>query len=217
MRCGSRHRVPLSWPPPPSLFIVALFPILCPAGVCVALRTWPQSFVRHSLTTTASTRTTPQQRSRSQRQLQRRLPRLLPLMTQLTQRALPRPRDRQAVRVQPRTSRQLQTRPRPAKIRQHRTGAGTPSAALTHATCCQVCHSLFHHSTAEHTVFTPIRDGGCRSAASADPNDPASQPPHGSDVFIGGIPKELTDEQLREFASPAGEVRTRLPALRTRR
>ena len=48
---------------------------------------------------------------------------------------------------------------------------------------------------------------GYRGAAATDPNDPANQPAHGSDVFIGGIPKELTDEQLREFASPAGEVR----------
>ena len=47
---------------------------------------------------------------------------------------------------------------------------------------------------------------GCRAPVSTDPNDPANQPAHGSDVFIGGIPKELTDEQLREFASPAGEV-----------
>lgn len=36
--------------------------------------------------------------------------------------------------------------------------------------------------------------------------DPLNLPPHGTEVFVGGIHRSTTDEQLREFASEAGEV-----------
>jgi len=38
--------------------------------------------------------------------------------------------------------------------------------------------------------------------------DPLEEPPHGSEVFVGGIPKTstVTDEQLLEFATEGGEV-----------
>lgn len=39
-----------------------------------------------------------------------------------------------------------------------------------------------------------------------DPSDPLHDPPFGSECFIGGLPKGLTEEQLLEFATPAGEV-----------
>lgn len=47
-----------------------------------------------------------------------------------------------------------------------------------------------------------------RSAAwpfcSAD--DPMAQPPHGTEVFVGGVPRTATEEQLSVFASEVGEV-----------
>ncbi|CAO2814471.1 unnamed protein product [Amaranthus hypochondriacus] len=33
-----------------------------------------------------------------------------------------------------------------------------------------------------------------------------SLPPHGSEVFIGGLPKDVTDEDLRELCEPIGEI-----------
>ena len=121
-----------SFAPTPCLHILRSSSAL-PVLLCAP---WAQAPVRGSLTTTASTRTMPRQRSWPQRQLQRRLPRVLPLMAQLIQTACLRPRERQPVRVQRRTSQQLQMCPLRARIRQQRTGARTLSAALTHTTCC---------------------------------------------------------------------------------
>lgn len=36
--------------------------------------------------------------------------------------------------------------------------------------------------------------------------DPLSLPPHGTEVFIGGLPRTITEQQLRDFASEAGDV-----------
>lgn len=36
--------------------------------------------------------------------------------------------------------------------------------------------------------------------------DPLSLPPHGTEVFIGGLPRNITEQQLRDFASEAGDV-----------
>lgn len=36
--------------------------------------------------------------------------------------------------------------------------------------------------------------------------DPLSLPPHGTEVFIGGLPRSCTEDELREFASKAGDV-----------
>lgn len=36
--------------------------------------------------------------------------------------------------------------------------------------------------------------------------DPLSLPPHGTEVFIGGLPRAITEQQLRDFASEAGDV-----------
>lgn len=36
--------------------------------------------------------------------------------------------------------------------------------------------------------------------------DPLSLPPHGTEVFVGGLPKTLGEQQLRDFASEAGDV-----------
>ncbi len=38
------------------------------------------------------------------------------------------------------------------------------------------------------------------------PDDPMAQPPHGTEVFVGGIPRAATEEQLREWAGAVGEV-----------
>jgi heterogeneous nuclear ribonucleoprotein R len=31
-------------------------------------------------------------------------------------------------------------------------------------------------------------------------------PPHGSEVFIGGLPRDITEEDLRELCEPFGEI-----------
>ncbi|KAL4857414.1 Phototropin-1B [Chlorella vulgaris] len=36
--------------------------------------------------------------------------------------------------------------------------------------------------------------------------DPMSLPPHGTEVFIGGLPRTITEQQLRDFASEVGDV-----------
>ena len=46
----------------------------------------------------------------------------------------------------------------------------------------------------------------CRIGDPDDPADPLHDPPFGSECFIGGLPKELTEEQLIEFGTPAGKV-----------
>jgi hypothetical protein len=33
-----------------------------------------------------------------------------------------------------------------------------------------------------------------------------AQPPHGTEVFVGGVPRAATEAQLREFAEALGEV-----------
>eukprot|EP00854_Cymbomonas_tetramitiformis_P020395 gene20395-24428_t len=44
-------------------------------------------------------------------------------------------------------------------------------------------------------------------AEATDPaDDPLKKPPHSSEVFIGGIPRSLTDEELEEICKPLGEV-----------
>jgi heterogeneous nuclear ribonucleoprotein R len=43
-------------------------------------------------------------------------------------------------------------------------------------------------------------------ALAAGDQGPTSLPPHGSEVFIGGLDKSCTEDQLREFATEAGEV-----------
>ena len=42
------------------------------------------------------------------------------------------------------------------------------------------------------------------SLCSAD--DPMAQPPHGTEVFVGGVPRVATEQQLTAFASEVGEV-----------
>lgn len=39
--------------------------------------------------------------------------------------------------------------------------------------------------------------------------DPLSLPPHGTELFIGGVPRGATEDELRQFAEQAGEVRGR--------
>ncbi|CAK0783223.1 hypothetical protein CVIRNUC_006422 [Coccomyxa viridis] len=45
---------------------------------------------------------------------------------------------------------------------------------------------------------------GTGGTLSAD--DPMAQPPHGTEVFVGGVPRMATEEQLTVFASEVGEV-----------
>ena len=37
-------------------------------------------------------------------------------------------------------------------------------------------------------------------------DDPMAQPPHGTEVFVGGVPRTATEEQLKALASEIGEV-----------
>ncbi|GAB4820056.1 hypothetical protein N2152v2_007102 [Parachlorella kessleri] len=39
-----------------------------------------------------------------------------------------------------------------------------------------------------------------------DLEDPLSLPPHGTEIFIGGLPRAVTDGELHDFAAQAGEV-----------
>lgn len=48
---------------------------------------------------------------------------------------------------------------------------------------------------------------GEASAAQPEVEDPLSLPPHGAEVFMGGVPRAASEEEIREFASEAGEVR----------
>lgn len=45
-----------------------------------------------------------------------------------------------------------------------------------------------------------------RSLHARSPDDPMAQPPHGTEVFMGGIPRTATEEQLADFAKEVGEV-----------
>ena len=55
------------------------------------------------------------------------------------------------------------------------------------------------------------------AAAQLEVEDPLSLPPHGAEVFMGGIPRGASEEEIREFASEAGEVRESSAQLRSRR
>jgi RNA recognition motif. (a.k.a. RRM, RBD, or RNP domain) len=48
----------------------------------------------------------------------------------------------------------------------------------------------------------------CRVAAAATgaPADPLSEPPHGTEVFVGGMPRTATEAQLHEFLEAVGEL-----------
>lgn len=37
--------------------------------------------------------------------------------------------------------------------------------------------------------------------------DPMKLPPHGTEVFVGGLPRHATADQIKEWASQVGEVR----------
>lgn len=37
-------------------------------------------------------------------------------------------------------------------------------------------------------------------------DDMLALPPHGSEVFIGGLPRDITEEDLRELCEPLGEI-----------
>ena len=44
------------------------------------------------------------------------------------------------------------------------------------------------------------------SVHACSPDDPMAQPPHGTEVFLGGVPRTATEEQLAGFAGEVGEV-----------
>ncbi|KAK9837452.1 hypothetical protein WJX81_003692 [Elliptochloris bilobata] len=44
------------------------------------------------------------------------------------------------------------------------------------------------------------------AATCTDPDDPLSLPPHGTEVFVGGVPRTATEAQLAALASETGEV-----------
>lgn len=48
--------------------------------------------------------------------------------------------------------------------------------------------------------------GWCWDGRGGDADDPLSLPPHGTEVFVGGVPRTATDAQLATLASETGEV-----------
>ncbi|EIE23761.1 RNA-binding domain-containing protein [Coccomyxa subellipsoidea C-169] len=64
-------------------------------------------------------------------------------------------------------------------------------------------------SEAANANGAPATNGEKRQApphyySAAD--DPMSEPPHGTEVFVGGIPRSATEDQLKVFAEAMGEV-----------
>lgn len=51
----------------------------------------------------------------------------------------------------------------------------------------------------------PQREGQQKWDGDAD-KDPMKLPPHGTEVFVGGIAPGTTEEDLKEALSPAGEI-----------
>ena len=45
-----------------------------------------------------------------------------------------------------------------------------------------------------------------RAHRAADPDDPLSLPPHGTEVFVGGVPRTATEAQLTALAAEMGAV-----------
>lgn len=54
---------------------------------------------------------------------------------------------------------------------------------------------------AEEAGEEPTTTNGKSSAS-----DPTKRPPHGSEVFIGGVNRETTEEDLKDLCSPIGEI-----------
>lgn len=63
--------------------------------------------------------------------------------------------------------------------------------------------SLTNKHTPQKQDDTPQpRTGGMDN----EEEDPLSLPPHGTEIFLGGLPRSCTEDQLREFASKAGDL-----------
>ncbi|CAA3023311.1 heterogeneous nuclear ribonucleo Q-like isoform X1 [Olea europaea subsp. europaea] len=57
------------------------------------------------------------------------------------------------------------------------------------------------HVEDEEKPSTPIKEDGKEKHAKL-----LSFPPHGSEIFIGGISREISEEDLRELCEPFGEI-----------
>ncbi|KAK9807940.1 hypothetical protein WJX73_004990 [Symbiochloris irregularis] len=64
--------------------------------------------------------------------------------------------------------------------------------------------TVVSETPAEGGQQIPTDSGTANADGSVE--DPMSLPPHGTEVFFGGIPRAATEAQLIEFASAAGEV-----------
>ncbi|KAK9905524.1 hypothetical protein WJX75_001554 [Coccomyxa subellipsoidea] len=49
-------------------------------------------------------------------------------------------------------------------------------------------------------------NGATETNGEKSADDPMSEPPHGTEVFVGGIPRTASEEQLKVFAEAVGEV-----------
>jgi heterogeneous nuclear ribonucleoprotein R len=60
-------------------------------------------------------------------------------------------------------------------------------------------------TTADQTDTTAA-NGTAEAMATDDEPSFMKEPPHGAEVFVGGLPRQATEDQLKEFARPVGEV-----------
>lgn len=56
------------------------------------------------------------------------------------------------------------------------------------------------------SALTQVADAKPAAHVHHEAEDPLSLPPHGTEIFMGGVPRAATDGQLLEFAAQAGEV-----------
>ena len=71
---------------------------------------------------------------------------------------------------------------------------------------------------ARHTEYANKEGGGSREEGTftqehesrdkieENKEDPLARPPHGSEVFVGGITKEVLEDELRELCASCGEL-----------
>ncbi len=79
-----------------------------------------------------------------------------------------------------------------------------------------VCHhqdgTRYSTSLCSCQILTAVYSGNAGNASDSpesilcSADDPMAQPPHGTEVFVGGVPRTATEEQLSVFAAEVGEV-----------
>ena len=57
-----------------------------------------------------------------------------------------------------------------------------------------------------HEEMTLTQEHEYRDKVEENKEDPLARPPHGSEVFVGGISKEVTEDELRDLCASCGEL-----------